>query len=368
MERVNIPWASPFISSKEKEYLQDAINSTWISGGAYVEKLERDFTRLLNSRYGIATSSGTSSLQLALLAYGIGSGDEVIVPGFSFAGAANMVLATGAAAVFVDIDSDTWCIDVDLIEERITSKTRAIIAVHTYGNVCDMDKLLQVADDHNLYLIEDAAEATLSKYKGRYSGTFGNIGCFSFQATKTITTGEGGFVVTNEKDLFDKMLLISNHGMKGDKRYWHEVIGYNFRLTNIQASIGCAQLQNLKKIITMRKNVYQQYQQLLNGEKGITLQRFLPEVEPVVWSVAVRIDPDIFGMDRDSVMNHLKKAGIETRPGFYPFSAMELYNAPRLSIAENLAEKVISLPMFCKLSTNEVEYISSQLKALRQKT
>lgn len=361
-----IPWAKPVFAAKEKEYLIDALESTWISGGHYIEKFEDSFRRYNKSSYCITTSNGTTSLQLALLALGIGPGDEVIVPGFTFVAPANMVIALGAKPVYADIDKQTWCIDPSAVEHCISSKTKAIIVVHVYGNVCDMDAIMDISSRNNISVIEDAAEAAFSQYKGKYAGTFGDIGCFSFQATKTITMGEGGCVLTNNEEIHKRMRLIRDHGMRKDKRYWHDVVGFNFRLTNLQAAVGCGQLENIESIIVSRRRMYEFYKTQLENEYGISMQQFSPDVEPVVWAIAVKIDPDAFKGNRDFLIHGLLDAGVETRPGFYPFSSMPLYRAPKLPVSENVGLNVISLPSHPSLSHDEIEFICHHFKKLKK--
>jgi perosamine synthetase len=361
-----IPWAKPSFFGKEKEYLADALDSTWISGGYYVDRFESEFRRYHGSNYGVTTSNGTTALQLAILALGIGVGDEVILPGFTFAAAANMVMAAGGTPVYADISPSTWCIDPASVGIRVTPKTKAIIPVHIYGNVCDMDALSTLAKKHDLFIIEDTAEAAFSKYKGRYAGTFGNAGCFSFQATKSITMGEGGCVLTDDEKLYRKMCIIRDHGMRKGKRYWHDVIGYNFRLTNLQAAVGCAQLENLEKIFSDRKRILHLYQKQLAEEPGITFQYFSPEVEPVVWAIAIKIDADLFKGDRDFLIASMSKCGVETRPGFYPFSVMPLYGASALPVSEDVGANVLSLPSFPSLTEEDIVFVCDQLRGLKR--
>lgn len=363
-----IPWAKPNLGMRERRLLKDALDSTWISGGPYVERLERDFLLRHRLRYGLAVSNGTTALQLALLALGIGPGDEVIVPGFTFVAPGNMVLAVGARPVFVEIDSKTWCIDPAAVERAVNKKTKAIIAVHVYGNLCDMDTLADIARRHGIALVEDAAEAAFSSYNGRLAGTMGDIGCFSFQATKTITTGEGGFIMTRRRELWKRMRLIGNHGMRRSKRYWHDRIGYNFRLTNMQAAIGCAQLERVDGFIKDRARMIELYRKHLKGIGGVTMQRFPPEVAPVVWAVAVRLDPACFKSGRDTVMRRLARSGIETRPGFYPYSVMPIYKSRKLPICEAVGSAVISLPSFPALRERDIAFICENLKALSRGT
>jgi perosamine synthetase len=364
----NIPWARPCFWGGEEKCVVDALRSSWISGGPYVERLEKDLARYHGVRFCITTSNGTAALQLALLAIGVGPGDEVVVPGFAFMAAANMVIGAGAKPVYADIDPATWCVDPAQVKRKISSRTRAIVAVHNYGNVCDMRVLRQLADRHKLFLIEDVAEALFSRSRGRLAGTVGDISCFSFQATKTLTTGEGGCVLTSDPKLFDRMRLIRDHGLSQRGRYWHDVLGYNFRLTNIQAALGCAQFKNRVKIIAVRHKIHALYRKYLADEEGIRFQFFKPEVRPVVWCVAIELDPTIFGVSRDRIMQRLAALGIETRPGFYPPSKMPLYKASALPVADRVSARIISLPSFPSLTEREIRYVCVQLKKLKKKS
>ena len=362
-----IPWAKPYFGGRERDYLLRALDSTWVSGGEFVNKFESDFARLIGTKYAVTTSNGTTALHLALLAADIGPGDEVIVPAFTFVAPANVALQTGAKPVYVDIDPKTWCIDVNEVEKGITDRTKAIIPVHIYGNVCQMEALMRIAKDNEIYVIEDVAEAALSKYRGKSAGSFGHLGCFSFQATKTITMGEGGAVLTNDEELIERMRIMRNHGMREGKRYWHDVVGYNYRLTNLQAALGCAQLDNADRIVSDKVRVYKRYFENLSNLPGIDFQHISKEVEPVMWAVAIRISQEYFKGDRDFLMTELVKRNIETRPGFYPFSAMPLYNAAPLPIAKVVGRNVISLPSFPSLSDENIDYICNQLKGLMKK-
>lgn len=359
-----IPWAKPYLFGNEKDFIMDALYSTWISGGKYVAKFESDVARLIGTKYAVTTSNGTTALHLALLAAGIGPGDEVIVPGFTFVAPANTVLQAGAKPVYVDIDPKTWCIAVNEVETSITDKTKAIIPVHVYGNVCEMEALMKIAKDKGIYLIEDVAEAVFSKYRGKFAGSFGDLGCFSFQATKTITMGEGGAVLTNDERLSERMRIMHSHGMREGKRYWHDVVGYNYRLTNLQAALGCAQLENADKIIAEKVRVHKKYFENLSDVPGIDFQHISNEVEPVIWAVAIKINQDYYKGDRDFLITELLKRDIETRPGFYPFSVMPLYNAQPLPIAESISRNIISLPSYPSLSNENIDDICNQLKSL----
>lgn len=362
---MNIPWAKPFFRGNEEKYLLEALKSTWISGGYYVDEFESKFSKLHDMEFGLTTSNGTTALQLANIALNINAGDEVIVPGFSFVAPGNMVIVSGATPIYADIDPKTWLMDSNSVASKITKRTKVIIPVHTYGNLCEMDTILSLAREHRLRVIEDVAEAAFSKYKGRYAGTFGDINAFSFQSTKTITMGEGGIVLTNHQELFEKMKLIRNHGMQ-QKKYWHEIVAFNFRLTNMQAAIGCAQLENIETIITERARVYEIFRGLLSEIDGIEMQYFPPYISPVVWALGIKINSKAFRGDRDYLIEQLSSKGIETRPGFYPYSEMPIYKAPHLPVCSDVAANIIALPFYPSLSEEEIIYICEQLIKLKR--
>lgn len=361
-----IPWAKPDFWGKEKDYLIEALDSTWISGGAFLERFEKLVADYCGVQYAVASSNGTTSLQLAFHALGIKPGDEVIVPGFCFMAAPNMILNIGAKPVFADIDSQTYCTSAGFIEPLITSKTKAIVPVHPYGNICEMDEILELGARHHIPVIEDAAESFASRYKGIAAGSMGVMGSFSFQAAKTITTGEGGMVITNDENLAKKMALIRSHGLLRKKHYWHELAGYNFRLTNIQAAIGVAQMERIDTIIVERKRLFRDYQKFLDSERGVSLQEYGPNVDPVLWANALRLDPKAFPQGRDRVMEQMRELGIETRPGFYtPHQMSHLYGCPLLPNCDEVSKTVISLPTTPSLTTEKIGEISGKLLSLR---
>jgi len=367
IEKLNyIPWAKPNLYGNEKDLVAQALQSTWISDGTFVDRFENVVANLIDSKFVLSVSNGTAAIHAAYLSLGIKPGDEIIVPGFGFLAAANIALQMGATPVFAEVDKETWCLNSDGIEKCLSPKTKAIVVVHTYGNVCKMDGIMELSYEKKVPVIEDAAESFASKYKGRYAGSIGNIGSFSFQATKTITTGEGGMVVTNDKELNDRMSLYRNHGMLRKTYYWHELAGYNFRLTNLNAALGCAQLEHLDEIIKDRKRVHLSYIKYLGNEDGITLQKFSNDVEPVMWAFAAKLDPKTFYQGRDKVIEQMKKQQIETRPGFYPPTLMKhLYNSAPLPICEEIGLNVISLPTFTSLSDEQIGYICESLLSLK---
>lgn len=361
-----IPWARPVFWGDEHRRVSEALDSTWISGGAFVDRLEQEFSALSSGARALAVSNGTTAIQLAYLALGVGAGDEIVVPGFGFLAAANVALHMAARPVFCEVDPQTWCMRAEDIEPCLTANTRAIVVVHTYGNVCDMGSILALANDRGIPVIEDAAEAFPSRYRGQLAGSLGTIGTYSFQATKTITTGEGGMVVTRNDALYDRMALYRSHGLRRKKHYWHEVPGLNFRLTNMQAALGCAQMDKLDKIVAERHRVYSAYREHLAGMAGVTLQSFRPEVDPVVWAIAVRLEAAAFPQGRDAVLAQMLEAGIELRPGFYSPGQLEYFNCPPLATCDALAASIVSLPSYPTLTEPEIERICTQLAKLRR--
>jgi perosamine synthetase len=365
--KLDIPWASPSIWGNEKKYVNDAIDKLWISGGEYVSKLENQFSELFENPYTLTTSNGTTSLHLIYLALGLKPNDEIIVPGFGFLAASNIALQMGVIPKFADVDKETWCVTADNIYSKITKKTKAIVPIHTYGNVCEMDKIMSLANDYKIPVIEDCAESLFSKKNGKYCGTLGNYSTFSFQATKTITTGEGGLVVSDNEEFFNKMILYRSHGLPVRGSYYHEIPGHNFRLTNLQAAFGVAQFECKDKIIDYRKKIYETYINYLTEIDGITLQKFDDNVDAVVWAIALKINPKIFGVDRDDLIQKLKSKGIETRPGFISSSLLKIYESHKLDVSEDLSNTVISLPSSPSLTEKDINYICSSILSFKKK-
>lgn len=365
MSQTNIPWARPNLLGNERAMLLDALESSWISGGPYVDRLEHETAQAMQVEHVLAVSNGTTALELALRGLGIGQGDEVIVPGFTFVAAANMVLAVGAKPVVCDIDPETWLLDPNEIEPHCTRNTKAVLPVHLYGNVADMDAICDISGSLGLAVVEDTAEATFSRYRNRFAGTIGDVGTFSMHATKTITTGEGGLVVTNDAALASGMRQLRDHGMNAKKRYWHDVAGHNFRLTNLQASLGCAQLEKLDWILADRRRIHARYRENLADVEMIRLQQFKPEVDPVLWAMTVQLidnrDLDTVRARRDGIMSRMADDGIETRPGFYALSMMSQYGAPQLKNALYASASILSPPTFPGLADSDIDRICNRL-------
>jgi perosamine synthetase len=359
-----IPWAEPHYWGREEAYALEALRSSWISGGPFVDRLEAGVAAFCGSPHTVAASNGTTAIHMAFLALGVKPNDEIVVPGFAFLAAANIALHMNAVPVFADVDPDTWCVTADAIARVITPRTVGIVPVHSYGNMCDMQPILDLAADRGLWVCEDAAEALGSTYYGAHAGTTAEIGTYSFHATKTITTGEGGAVATRSSELRDRMQLFRSHGVKA-RRYFHEVPGHNFRLTNLQAAIGCAQLEQINSIRNERGRVYRSYVSTLGEFDGIRLQRITDGVEPLVWAIALHLDESAFPQGRDTVIAQLAECGIETRPGFHAASEMSALYAPSdIPTAGAVARQVISLPSSPTVTDDEIDFISSSLLAL----
>jgi len=355
----HIPVANPYFDENEIELLNECIVTGWVSsGGPFVTKFENMVAKHTGTKYAISCSSGTSGLHLALLANNIGPGDEVIVPTLTFIATANAVSYTGAKPVFVDSDINTWNIDPKLIKKSITSKTKAIIAVHLYGLPADMDSINQIAKKHNLLVIEDASEAQGAKYKNKMVGTLADVAVFSFFGNKIITTGEGGMVVTNDKDLAEKCRIYRDHGMTMERRYWHKVLGYNYRMTNMQAALGVAQMPKIEKIIKRKKQIANEYKKLLSSYKGIIFPYEDGLTENIFWLYTILIDENISGINVLNLMKKMQFEKIDTRPIFPPIHTQPIYNKKKkLPVAEKIYSMGLTLPSSYKLQTKDIQKI-----------
>lgn len=348
------PIAAPNLSGNELNYVTDAILSTWISStGSYINRFEESFADYCGVNHGVAVSNGTVALHLALVALGIGAGDEVIIPDLTFAATANAVLLSGATPVIVDVELESWCIDSTEIKKAITSRTKAVIPVHVYGQPCDINEIMHIANDNNLFVIEDAAEAHGAEYKGKKVGSFGHISCFSFFANKIITTGEGGMCLTNDDALNEKMRKLRDHGMNKEKKYWHDEVGFNYRMTNIQAAVGCAQLEQIDEILENRNQLEKSYKKVLSD--SIDWQPNLEGRKKVVWLVA-----GLSKKDRDSVIKKFKDNSIDMRPFFYPLSEMPIFSKYKFGHQKNsyeLSRKGINLPTIDQVDLQKIKSI-----------
>lgn len=367
MEKRFIPVSRPALIGREKEYVADCMESTWISSnGKYIGLFEEGFADYLGVKHAITCCNGTVALHLALLALGIGAGDEVIIPTLTYVATANAVRYVGATPVLAESEPGTGNIDPARIEPLITDKTKAIIPVSLYGHPCDMDIIMDIAGKHGLMVVEDAAEALGSKYREKPCGSIADISTFSFYGNKALTTGEGGMVVADDDALAEKVRSLKGQGMDPQRRYWFPVVGYNYRMTNVQAAIGLAQLENVEKFIEKRRAIATWYGKYLSDIPGITLPVEKDYAFHSYWMYTILVQ-DGLGMTRDSLMEHLAKNGVETRPAFYPMHVMPVYreDSAGFKCAEDFASKGINLPTFYALTENDVRHIAGFLREVR---
>jgi perosamine synthetase len=363
-----IPVAEPVIGAAELANVTRAVKSGWVSSlGEFIPEFESGFAGYSGAKYGIATCNGTAAVQLALAALGIGPGDEVIVPSLTFVATANAVHYLNARPVFADVRPDYWNLDPALIEALINPRTKAIIAVHLYGHPADMDAINAVAARHHIPVIEDAAEAHGAEYRGRKVGSIGIISCFSFYGNKIITTGEGGMCLTSDAKLTQKMNFLRDHAMSPERRYWHEVIGYNFRMTNLQAALGVAQLTQIDNFIARKIEIAAWYQEGLAelADTGkLTLHPQMSWAKCVYWLYSVLVE-DSFGRNTAAVAAGLRENGVDSRPFFHPNHLLPPYaGGPALPVAENIARRGLSLPTGVNLTKPQVQGICDVLKKL----
>lgn len=364
--QTHLPVAEPNFTERELQYVSECVLTGWVSSaGSFVTRFERQLSEFCGTAHAVATCNGTAALHLALRALDIGPGDEVIVPSFTFIATANAVRYTGATPVFVDSLHDTWCMDPAAFEAAITEDTRAVIPVHIYGHPCDMEAIHAVADVRNIHVIEDAAEAQGAKYRGRAAGGIGTMGVFSFYGNKIITTGEGGMVVTNDDALADRLRLLRDHGMSRERRYWHPELGFNYRLTNLQAALGVAQMERIDAILATRAQVAAAYEEHLRGIPGLSAQSVAPGVEPVCWLYSVLVNEQDFGMDRDTLIQKLEDASIGCRPLFPPMHIQPIYrDGSHLPVAERLGATGLSLPTSPTMDETDIERIADSIRKL----
>lgn len=363
-----IPIAEPSLGEEELRNVVEAIKSGWISSkGRFIEEFEQNFSNYCGRRYGVATANGTVALHLALEALGIKKGDEVIVPDLTFVAVANTVAYCNAKPIFVDSHPEYWCINPEKTEEKISSKTKAIIPVHLYGHPCDIDAIRDIAEDHDLFILEDAAEAHGAEYKGKKVGSFGNISCFSFYGNKIITTGEGGMCLTDIEELAEKMRILRDHGMNPNKRYWYDIVGFNYRMTNLQAAVGVAQLKKLDEFVEKKREIagwYSEGLKELEDKELITLHQEMPWAKCVYWMYSMLVEEKFGMISRDDLMKRLEENGIDTRPFFYPVHVLPMYKSDdEYLVAEEISRKGINLPSGTTLKDENVLQI---IKSIRE--
>lgn len=356
-----IPIYEPALLGNEKKYVNDCLDSTWISSkGKYLQLFEDSFKTFIGVKHATAVSNGTVAIHLALVALGVGPGDEVIVPTLTYIASVNAIHYTGAIPVFVDSTEDTWQMSIEDVRRKITPSTKAIMAVHLYGHACDMKALKDICKEHNIFLIEDCAEAIGTQFDGQYVGTFGDISTFSFFGNKTITTGEGGMVVTNDETLFNRSVHFKGQGLAQHRQYWHDVVGYNYRMTNICAAIGYAQMEQIDGFIARKREIAQIYKEQLKNTPAEFHQE-AANVFHTYWMCSILVPDD---SSRDLLRNYLAEKGIETRPLFYPVHTMPMYSQKfqKHPVAENLGWRGINLPSFPGLKDEQIIFICDTIK------
>ena len=359
---------NPSLLGNELKYLRDCVTSNWISSqGKYVNFFENKFKSVLNFKNALSVSSGTAGLILGLKAMNLNKNDEIIVPNLTFAASINAIVHAGAKPVLVDIDHNDWNISVDLIKKAITKKTRGIICVHLFGLPCKMKEIIKITKKFKLFLIEDCAESIGSKYRNRNTGFFGDIAVFSFYGNKTITTGEGGMVVSKNKNLHQKIEILRDHGMDKKRKYWHNLIGYNFRMTNMQAAIGLGQLERFDKIIEKKINIASYYKKNLKSIKEkIFFQKENSDIKNSYWLITMGINNGSLKKTK-KIMDYLYKNGIETRPMFYPSNIMPPYNkfkfvkSKKISNSEIISRSSICLPSSTDLTKKRIKFICKKI-------
>ena len=361
-----IPVCEPALLGNEIKYVTEAVSTGWISSsGKYVKEFEEAFSAYCDCKFGVAVCNGTVALHLALAALGIGKGDEVIIPSFTMIATAFAVCYTGAKPVFVDADKDTWNIDCMKIEEKVNEHTKAIIPVHLFGNPCNMEKISQIAEKYNLYIVEDAAEAHGAEYKGKKVGSFSDIGCFSFFANKNLTTGEGGMVVTNDEELYRKCKYFKNmcFPLDAPRNYMHEDIGFNYRMSNLHAALGLAQTEEADKYKSMRIQNAEIYRGILSECKGLSFQKDTVEGLNVHWMNPIVIDPEQYGHTRDELLVYLKENGIDSRllfKGMHHQKSLMKYGCDcsgEYPVTEWLSDNGLYLPSASGLKVSEIERV-----------
>jgi len=363
-----IPVCEPTLGGNERKYVLECMDTNWISSrGRFVDEFESGFAAYCGVRHGITTNSGTTALHLALAAAGIEEDDEVIIPAFTMISTANAINYLGARPVLVDAEERTWNLDPRKIEEKITARTKAIMPIHTYGHPADMDAIDEISRRRGIMIVEDAAEAHGAEYRGKKVGSFGKVSAFSFYANKIITTGEGGIVVTDDDELAERTRTMRNYGFTRERHFWHKVVGFSYRLTNLQAAIGLGQLERVEELVAARIAHARLYSSLLEDVEGITVPYQSPGVRAVFWMYGILVE-DSYGISRDALRQKLADAGIETRSFFIPIHLQPVYAylyADQYPVAESLGSRGFYLPSSSGLKDEQIEFICEVIRKAR---
>ena len=362
-----IPVCEPTLGGNEMKYVQQAIETNWISSaGRFIRDFEARFAEVCGVKYGIACANGTVAMHLAMATLGLEPGDEVIIPTFTMIATANAVTYCGAKPVLVDMEPEYWQMDLNQVEDKITPRTKAIVPVHIYGHPTDMDPLMALAEKHGLTVIEDAAEAHGAEYKGRRTGGLGHAAGFSFYGNKIITTGEGGMVTTNDRELARLAWNLRDHAFSHERHFWHKFVGFNYRMTNLQAAVGLAQVEQLDGFVAARRRNALEYNCRLHGVPGIRTPAEAPWAKNVYWMYGILVNEKEYGMNRDALRRVLADHGVETRTFFIPMHAQPIYwkqfYGERYPVAEDLCKRGFYLPSASSLTIEEIEYVTDVIR------
>jgi perosamine synthetase len=368
-----IPVAGPWITEKEIQYVNDAVTNAWYgNANIYHERFEKAFAEYIGTKYAIALPTCTSALHLSLLSLGIQKGDEVIVPDATWIASSAPISYVNANPVFADIDPKTWCLSAESFEACITPRTKAVIPVDLYGGMPDMDSIRAIARRHNIAIIEDAAEALGAEYKGRRAGSFGDTGVFSFHGSKTVTTGEGGMLVTDREDLYHRIQILRDHGRQpGDRMFWNTEVAYKYKMSSMQAALGLAQLERIEELIQRKREQFEWYRDELAGLDGLILNTEPENIRNTYWMVTIILNPK-FGLNKSQLMERLSQHNIDTRPFFHPLSSIPAYEdseqahvaRQRNKIVYNISPYAINLPSALKLTREDIKYVCNILKEI----
>jgi perosamine synthetase len=371
MER--IPVSGPWITQREIDYVTDAVASAWYgNANVYHARFEKAFAEYLGVRYAVSLPSCTSAIHLSLLALGVGPGDEVIIPDLTWIASAAPIRYVGATPVFADVDRQTWCLTAEAADACLTPRTRAILAVDLYGSMPDMDGLRALAERHGLPIVEDAAEAVGSEYRGGRAGSFGTTGVFSFHGSKTLTTGEGGMLVTDWEDLYRRVLFLRDHGRKpGDRMFFNTEVAYKYKMSSMQAALGLAQLERIEELVERKREIFAWYERGLAGVPGVTLNAEPPETRNSYWMVTAVLDPR-HGLRKDRLMQEMDERGVDCRPFFHPLSSLPAFEGEaealrareRNQVSYAISPYGINLPSGQNLDEEKVGYICAQLREI----
>ncbi|QHT70206.1 DegT/DnrJ/EryC1/StrS family aminotransferase [Rhodocytophaga rosea] len=360
-----IPIYQPSVTELEISYAVDAVKNGWGENCyAYIKRFEKDFAAYTGSSYSLATSSCTGAIHLALAAMGVKAGDEVIMGDINWIASAAPITYLGAKPVFVDVLEDSWCIDPSKIEAAITEKTKVILAVDLYGNLAEMDQIVAIAKKHNLYVLEDAAEALGSVFRGKKAGSWGDIGVFSFHGAKIMTTGEGGMLVTDNAALMERVRILSDHGRdpKVNRTFWMAELGYKYKMSNLQAAMGCAQLERVDELVNKRRDIFNWYTEYLADLPGIVLN---PEPSYTIncyWMPTIVFDKAL-NIEAHEVINYLKEQNIDSRPFFYPLSSLPMFEkAEENKVSYNLYKRALNLPSNFSLTREDIKQVCQAIR------